>query len=114
MTNNDVLGVKIAGFSGEVDNGNSGAAKTIDFTTGSLQKVSLNAACTFTLIFPAPGRYQLKLVAAAGAGAVTWPSAKWFSSPTAPALSTTPGNVSIISFYFDGTVVYGSGGGFGF
>lgn len=114
LQNNALLGLKTARFNGEYDAGNSGTSKTIDFANGSLQKVALNGACTFTLNFPGVGRYQLKIVAASGAGAVTWPTIKWFNSATAPTISTTLNNESILSFYYDGTTIYGSGGGFGF
>jgi hypothetical protein len=40
---------KFAVFYPEYDNGNSGAAKTIDFNNGQNQKITLTADCTFTL-----------------------------------------------------------------
>jgi hypothetical protein len=102
-------------FNGEFDNGNSGAAKTIDFTTGSLQKVVLTAVCAFTLIPPTlPGYFQLKLQAGAGAGQPTFATqVNWFEATTPPTVSLVLNKFSILSLYYDGANWFGSGGRYG-
>ena len=80
LTNKTLTSPTIAGeayFDGEVDNGNSGATKTIDFTSGNKQKVTLSEDCTFTFIPPSgPANVILKAVNF-GAFTPTLPSINW-------------------------------------
>jgi hypothetical protein len=97
-------------FDTEYDNGNSGAAATIDWTNGNKQKLVLSAnsvlsfahpfgICTVTLKVQQDG---------VGSRTVTWPpSVKW-ASGTAPTLTTTADGIDIIAFYWDGLDYYGS------
>lgn len=98
----------------EVDNGNSGTTKTLDFSGERLkQKVTLTGNCTFTFS-PAPsGANHVTLVLiqdATGSRTVTWPaSVKWPDAGTAPTLSTAASSIDIVSFYYsdNDTTYYG-------
>lgn len=94
----------------EFDAGNSGASKTIDFTNGPAQKLTLTANCTLTLSNPISGQaYVLKLVQdGTGSRTVTWPAAVKWPSATAPTLTTTAAAIDIVSLYYDGTNFYGT------
>jgi len=96
-------------FDDEIDNGNSGAADTIDWTKGNKQLSTLTGVCTFT--FTPPGgkcNLILRLVQdATGSRTVTWPAAVKWSAGAAPTLSTTANAVDIIAFYYNGTNYYG-------
>lgn len=101
------------------DNGNSGAAITIDWRRGRMQKVVLTANCTFTWTAPTePGMYALRIAQdATGGRSLTWPSAaKWPNSFSA----THPPGASKYCWWigtWDGTNydgdLYGGLGGFG-
>lgn len=94
---------------GEVDDGNSSTADTIDWTTGNFHKSTLTDNCTYTFTAPTgPTTLVLKVVQdGTGSRTVTWPAAVKWPSGTAPTLTTTAAAVDIISFYFDGTNYYG-------
>lgn len=97
-------------FDAEVDNGNSGAADTIDWTAGNKQKSTLTGNCTFTFS-PEPSgpcNLVLKLVQdATGSRTVTWPADVKWPGGTAPTLTTAANSIDIVSFYYDGTDFYG-------
>lgn len=116
-SNNDVTNARTVSFQAEVDNGNSGAADTIDFATGQKQRSTLTANTTLTLDAPpGPCNVVLRLVQdATGGRTVTWVAGtgvtaiRWPSS-TAPAVSSGGANaVHVVAFYFDGTDMYGVG-----
>lgn len=92
-------------WTAEIDNGNSGASATIDYTTGNKQKITLTDNAT--LSFTAPGgacNLILKLVQdGTGSRTVTWPAAVIWPGGSAPTLTTTAGATDMISFYYDGT-----------
>lgn len=105
------------GWSSELDLGNSGTTKTIKWSYGNKQKITLDNNCTFTFDDPengvpgttyvngiVVGDYQLKIIQdATGSRTITWPSGiKWVGG-SAPTLSTGANAVDIIEFYFDGT-----------
>lgn len=108
-------GLKLLSYTGEVDNGNSGAADTIDLSAGALQKSTLTANCTYTITNSAIGTdYRLKVIQdATGGRTVTWPSTisgknlVWIGG-SAPVVDATANAVTFVSFYDDGTVVWGS------
>lgn len=97
-------------FDSEVDNGNSGSAKTISWTAGNKQKSTLTDNCTFTFS-PEPGgpcNLMLRLIQdAGGTNTVTWPGDVNWSGGTAPTLSTAGDAVDIVSFYYDGSEFHG-------
>lgn len=96
-------------FDSEVDNGDSGATDTIDWTKGNKQKSTLTNNCTFT--FTAPGgqcNLILRLIQdATGSRTVTWPAAVKWPSGTPPVLTTTANAVDIVAFFYNGTNYYG-------
>lgn len=66
------------GHDAEVDNGDSDTAKTIDFTTGNMQKITLTDDCTFTFTPPAtPRTCKLKLISDGTGRTLTFPSMHW-------------------------------------
>ena len=112
--NQNIQEVKSATFNGEVDNGNSSTADTIDWGAGNKQRSTLTDNCTFTFTAPAGvTNVILKLIQdGTGSRTVTWPSSttvKW-AGGTAPTLSTAAGAIDIVSFYFDGTNYFGQAG----
>jgi hypothetical protein len=97
--------VKSISYEGEVDNGNSSTADTIDWTTGLLQKSTLTGNCTYT--FTAPPAWtpvQLRVVQdATGGRTVTWPGTVVWDKGYAPVMAGGPNAETIISGYYDGT-----------
>jgi hypothetical protein len=108
--NNNLSISKTASFSSEIDNGNSGSSKTVDWTAGNKQKITLTAApATLTFTNPAgPASLILRIVQdGTGSRTITWPSVKW-PSGAAPTLTTTAGAIDIVALYFDGSTYYGN------
>lgn len=92
-----------------VDDGNCGAADTINLATGRIHKVTLNAAaCTVTLTNPQAGvTYRLQVVQdATGSRTITWPTILW-EGAGAPTLSTGAADVDFIWLYYDGVSYFG-------
>jgi len=102
---------KQAYFASEIDNGNSGAAKTIDWTAGNKQVITLTGSPDCTLTFTAPSgpcNIVLRLVQGAGGSkTATWPGTVLWIGRTIPTLTTTAAYVDIASFYYNGTNYYG-------
>jgi len=102
------------------DIGNSGAAVTIDLANGNVQKITLTATCTVTLLSPASGSYRSLLLYVfqdgAGSHTITWPSSLNWGTPGTPILSTTAGKMDkILLDTVDGGVTwYGAAGPGGF
>lgn len=92
-------------FASEFNNGNSGAAKTIAWTNGNKQKVTLTDNCTFTFTAPqGVGDYTLKIVMDGMGGYTnTWPATVKWPGGYEPAMTLFAGATEIINFYFDGT-----------
>jgi hypothetical protein len=107
--NRAITKVKTVSFNGEVDNGNSSTADTIDWTAGQKQKSTLTGVCTYTFTAPSgPCNLLLKLVqGGSGSYTVTWPASVKWPGGTAPTLSTAVGAVDIVTFYYDGTNYHG-------
>jgi hypothetical protein len=102
----ELLTNKDAAFDAAYDNGNSGATKTIDWTNGNKQTLTLTGAPGCTVTFTAPaGAANLVLLLVQGSGGsktATWPATAKWPSGTAPTLSTTAGAVDMICAYWDG------------
>jgi hypothetical protein len=112
LGNQSLTNARCITYAAEVDNGNSGAADTVDWTAGQTQKSTLTGNCTFAFTAP-PGvcGLSLKLIQdATGSRTVTWPGSVIWVGGSAPTLSTAPAAVDIISLYYDGTNYYGSTG----
>lgn len=106
----DLTAEKKIVFVSEVDNGDSGAAKTIDWGEGNKQKIRLTDDCVISLQHPfGVATVTLKVQQDdTGSRLATWPpSVKW-TSGTAPTLSTGVDAIDIVVFYFDGLNYFGS------
>jgi hypothetical protein len=93
-----------------VANGNSGAAATINWTNGAVQKITLTANCTFTFTAPI-GVCKLALQLTqdgTGSRTATWPAAVKWSGAAAPTLSTAAGATDWVTFIYDGTNYWGT------
>ena len=115
MNNYHIREVKTVTASAEYDNGNSGTAKTITWTNGQFQKLTLTGNCTISFSslasYPYPTRFQLKLIQdSTGGRTVTWSSGIKWAGKTVPTLTTDANAEDIITFYFDGTSFYGMAG----
>lgn len=88
----------------------SGAATTIDFASGDVVTLTLNASTTLTLNNPISGLYYLlKCVQdATGSRTITWPASVKWSGGTAPTLTTTASKTDLITFWWDGTNYFGT------
>jgi hypothetical protein len=105
-----VTNAKTVTYNGEIDNGNSGTSKTIDWTAGQKQRVTMTGNCTFAFTAPpGPGNFLLKLTQDGGGGkTASWPATVKWAGSVAAVLSTPASAVDIISFYYDGTNYYAS------
>lgn len=95
-------------FTAEINNGNSGTSKTIDWTAGNKQKITMTGNCTLSFTAPAgPCSLTLRLIQdGTGTRIVTWPTIKWLNTST-PVLSVAINSVDILSLYYDGTNYWG-------
>lgn len=96
-------------FDAEVDNGNSGAADTIDWGVGNKQKSTLTNNCTFTFTAPGgPCSLILELHQdATGSRTVTWPGTVVWPDSTAPTLSAGANAIDVIALFWNGTSYFG-------
>lgn len=109
--NNDVVNAKVISFNAELDNGNSGASATINWTSAQKQRVTLTDSPVLSFTAP-PGASNLLLkVIQDGTGnrSITWPGAVLWPGGNPPNLTNQAGSVDIVSFYFDGTNYYAVG-----
>ena len=108
LSNRDIAKFKNLFAFAEYDNGNSGAADSIDFANGQNQKSTLTANTTLTIAAaPGVGHYQLRLIQdATGSRTVTFvgvSAARWLNSTTQPAFNTAAAGETILTFYWDGS-----------
>jgi hypothetical protein len=88
-------------FSPLVDDGNSGAAKTIDWNEGNEHYVTMTGNCTFTLNNPQDGgRYVLILNSGAGAFTGTWPASIRWRGGVAPVLTTDANKLDLVTLMY--------------
>jgi len=88
--------------------GNTGTAKTIDLTNGTVQTATLTGNCTFTMPTATAGKsFIFILSTGAGSFTATFTSVKWPSN-TAPTITTTASRWDILTFVSDGTNWYGN------
>jgi hypothetical protein len=99
-----------------LDNGDSGASKTIDWTTARCQLLTLTGSpgCTLTFTLPAGSKSGfLTLLLIQGSGGlktVIWPATIRWPGGVAPTLTTSEGAHDIISCFYSGTITYCSYG----
>lgn len=92
---------------GYFDNGNSGAADTITWTAGMVQKSTLTANVTYTFQSPtASGTWFTLVLIQGGVGSftATWPGTITWEAATTPTLSTAVGAKDLIHCLYDGAV----------
>jgi len=96
-------------FVSEYNNGSQGAAFTINWNNGNKQKVTLTGSTSHTATFTAPSsgvtNLLLEVIQGSGTDTVSWTGSsniKWPSN-TAPTLTTTNGQVDVITCYYNGT-----------
>lgn len=93
---------------GRVVGGNTGTAKTIALTNGTLQDYTLTGNCTFTMPTATAGQsFTLMLRTGAGSYTATFTGVKWPDS-TAPVATTAASKLDLFVFVSDGTNWYGS------
>lgn len=96
----------------EFDNGNSGTAKTIDWSISPRQKLTLtgNATLTESNLDVNPKGLLRLIQDATGGRSVTWPAARKWQGGSAPILSTSAAALDRVSHDYNGTVTYGDAG----
>lgn len=99
-------------FTSEFNNGNSGTSRTIDWTRGQKQVVTMTGNCTFGFTAPpGVGNFLLRIVQdATGNRTANWPASVHWVGNTKPTLSTAGNRVDIITFYYNGSIYYGQAG----
>lgn len=88
----------------------STSATTINFASGDIVTLTLNASTTLTLNNPITGLfYFIKAKQdATGSRTITWPAAVLWSGGTAPTLTTTANKIDLITLWYDGTNYFGT------
>ncbi len=97
-------------YNAEIDNGNGGLGKTITWSLGNKQKITLNnSPCV--LVFNNPGgctTLSLRVIQDAGGNRlITWPGGIKWAAASAPTLTVAGNAIDIVAFYFDGAVYHG-------
>lgn len=104
--------VSISAAFGETNDGNSGAAKTIDLSAGFPNRLlTVSANTTLTLTNPTAGKhYQIRLVEnGTGNFTIAFATAILFPGGSAPTWTTTPGAKNLLNLYYTGTEWWGIG-----
>jgi hypothetical protein len=109
LVNTSLTNVKVVAYKQEIDDGNSGAADTIDWSGGQYHKSTITVNCTYTFTAPpGPCDLQLKIVQGGiGGFLATWPGSVQWIGGFPPVLSTTAGATDFITFYYDGAAYWG-------
>lgn len=89
--------------SGEYNNGNSGAAITVNFANGDRQLVTISANTTLSWSNAIQGQCLILRLVENGTGnfTITLPSGKW-PNGSAGTFTTTPNAINLLAVYFDG------------
>jgi hypothetical protein len=101
---NFIEDLRTASFHEEYSNGNSGTAKTINWTVAQKQSVTLTDNCTFTFTAPrGPCNLMLRLRQdSTGSRTITWPSSSRASGGTI-LLGQEANTNTVVGIYYDGT-----------
>ena len=86
--------------------GNSGTATTLSLSSASVQTVTLNGNCTFTMPTATAGASLTVILTQGGSNTATFTSVKW-PSGAAPTITTGANKVDVLTFVSDGTNWYG-------
>jgi hypothetical protein len=93
---------------GYVAGGNTGTAKTIALTNGTVQAFTLTGNCTFTMPTAVAGQsFTVLLKTGAGSYTATFTGVKW-PGGVAPTITTAASKLDMVVFVSDGTNWYGS------
>ena len=97
-----------AHFDAEINNGNSGSAKTIDWTLGNKQVITMTDNCVLTFTNPSGPCNLLLRVVVGGSGSysLTHPGNVQWPGGLLPSISSSIGAKDLIGYYFDGTNYY--------
>jgi hypothetical protein len=87
--------------------GNSGTSTTLGLTTGSVQTVTLNGNCTFTMPTATAGASITLILTQSGTFTASFTGVLW-SGGTAPTITATANKRDILVFVSDGTNWYGT------
>ena len=93
------------------DNGDSGAALTVDWGNGNRQKFTATRACAISFVDPVgPCDLTLEIVqdSTGDTHRLTWPSSVKWPGGGAPMTSNTSGAVDVVSLFFDGAGYFAS------
>jgi hypothetical protein len=109
LTSKTLTNPTVNGYTeGVVAIGNTGTAKTIDLTSGTVQTATLTGHCTFTMPTATAGKsFVLLLKTGAGGFTGTFTGVKW-PAAGAPTITTAASKLDIVTFIADGTSWYGS------
>ncbi len=108
LGNGNITAAKQVVFNGVIAGGNKGGAapNLADWTTGSIQTITLTSNVTGTPTFTAPtGVSRLTLIVNPSTFTMTHPSAVKWAGGVAPTLTASLPN--IITYLYDGSVYYG-------
>jgi hypothetical protein len=86
--------------------GNSGTSSTLSLSSASVQTVTLNGNCTFTMPTATAGATLTVILSQGGSNTATFTSVKW-PGGTAPTITTVAGKIDVLTFVSDGTNWYG-------
>jgi hypothetical protein len=108
MSNNSIIGAKVVTTFQEVNAGSSGAAKSLSWSAGQYQYLTVNADTVLTVKNPpGVGFYQLRLVQDGTGGRtvsfVGLSSTRWLASAAQPAFNKTASGETIISLFWNGS-----------
>lgn len=97
-------------FNPTVQTLSSGASITWNITNGGNSTLTLNnTGATLSITNPVAGyTYTIRIIQGSGGGRTitTWPTGTRWANATPPTLSTTAGQMDVVSFYYDGASFY--------
>ena len=83
--------------------GNTGSAKTVDWSAGNTATITVDQSTTLTFSGAATGQWCSLRIQWGGAYTVTWPASVVWPDGTAPTFTRISDRVDWVSFYFNGT-----------
>lgn len=86
-----------------VDNGASGASKTIDFNAGTYQKITIDQNTTLSFSNNAAGKKLILDILWNGNYTLTWPATVRWEAGTEPTWTKASGKVDVVAFLDNGT-----------
>lgn len=100
----DMANVKTVSFVSEYDNGNSGTSKTIDWSNGQHQKLTLTGDPTISFSNTKKAHHHLKLIQdATGGRTFTLPEGYWPGGVAYDGSNAEANQIDMIGVYHDGS-----------